>query len=102
MANSRAPFTLALSVWLAASVALAAEPVCLPGAVTVSGFGLSPRQSVIADLNGDDALDLAVGDASSGSVYVLLNDGSGVLQDPTFWSAGGGAVPRHPGRRSER
>jgi hypothetical protein len=57
------------------------------------------------DLNGDHSPDLAVTQFSTGSVAVLLNDGTGHFGEPVSYGAGGGEVVdvkiadlRHDGR----
>jgi hypothetical protein len=50
---------------------------------------------VAADFNGDGKLDLAIPDyvgASTGQVAVLLGNGNGTFQAPTFLTTGGGAT----------
>jgi hypothetical protein len=65
----------------------------------------TPGALAAADLNGDHSADLAVTQFSTGSVAVLLNDGTGHFGKPVSYNAGGGEVVdvkiadlRHDGR----
>lgn len=56
--------------------------------------GMSPRRVVARDVNRDDKLDLVVaGGDDPGTVSVLLGNGDGTFQAPTF-TATGGVQPR--------
>lgn len=61
-----------------------------PDALLVAEGPESLRQIVAADLNADGAPDLAVSSRKSGGVFVLLNDGAGLLGAPTFFATGRG------------
>ena len=52
----------------------------------------TPGALAVADLNGDHSPDLAVTQFSTGSVAVLLNDGTGKFKKPISYSATGGEV----------
>jgi hypothetical protein len=52
----------------------------------------TPGALAAADLNGDHHPDLAVTLFSTGSVAVLINDGTGKFKKPVSYSAGGGEV----------
>jgi hypothetical protein len=51
-------------------------------------FGAAPSAVVAGDFNGDGALDLAVAEANSSQVSVLLNNGKGAFAAPTSYSVG--------------
>jgi hypothetical protein len=50
--------------------------------------GQSPRSIIIAELNGDGRLDLAVANGTSDNVSVLLNNGGGTFAAPVNYAAG--------------
>jgi hypothetical protein len=52
------------------------------GAPTHISVGSSPQWVAVADFNGDGAKDLAVANAGSGTVSVLLGNGDGTFQPP--------------------
>ncbi len=52
----------------------------------------TPGALAAADLNGDQHPDLAVAQYSTGSVGVLINDGTGKFLKPVTYNAGGGEV----------
>src|SRR5262249_10332655 len=52
------------------------------------GFG--PQALAVGDFNGDGSADLAVANAASGSVSILLNRGDGTFQLAQNYSAGSG------------
>jgi hypothetical protein len=53
--------------------------------------GVSPGGFVAADFNGDGKIDIAVS-LSSSELALLLGDGTGKFQSPTFYSGGGGPL----------
>jgi hypothetical protein len=53
--------------------------------------GVSPRGVVAADFNGDGKIDIAVS-LTSYEVALLLADGTGRFQSPTFYFGGGGPL----------
>jgi FG-GAP-like repeat/FG-GAP repeat len=59
---------------------------------TVYKIPNTPGDLAAGDLNGDHSPDLAVTQFSTGSVAVLLNDGTGHFLKPVTYSAGGGEV----------
>jgi hypothetical protein len=52
---------------------------------------VSPRGVVAADFNGDGKIDIAVS-LTSYEVALLLADGTGRFQSPTFYFGGGGPL----------
>jgi len=52
------------------------------------GVGDGPREVVVADFNGDGALDLATQNATSDDIAVLLGNGDGTFGAATFYSVG--------------
>jgi len=62
-----------------------------PGQFQLSGtiaVGSGPSALVAGDFNGDGVLDLAVAEANSNDVSVLLNNGHGTFQAPESYSVG--------------
>ncbi len=55
-------------------------------AFDTGGFG--PSAAVAGKINGDDNLDLVVTNLNSGTVAVLMGDGTGVFSSPTTFTAG--------------
>ena len=52
----------------------------------------TPGSLAAGDLNGEHHADLAVAQFATGSIAVLLNDGTGHFKKPTTYNAGGGEV----------
>jgi len=64
-------------------------------AVTYNSGGVSPVSLAVADVNGDDKLDLAVANFSSNNVGILLGNGDGTFQAAITFSSNtpGGSCP---------
>jgi len=60
--------------------------------LTIYKIANTPGALAAGDLNGDRLPDLAVNQFSTGSVAILLNDGTGHFLKPVSYSAGGGEV----------
>src|SRR5262245_21492143 len=58
------------------------------GKPTTYPVGVNPAAAVVADFNGDEKLDIAVANAGSGSVSILLGNGDGTFQQATNFDAG--------------
>ena len=61
------------------------------GTVPTYATGFGPTSVAVGDFNGDGKLDLAVGNASAGTVSILLGNGNGTFQTHADYSANGTA-----------
>lgn len=59
-----------------------------------SAIGAGPRMAAIGDVNGDLKLDIAVPNANSDNVSVLLGNGNGSLGSTNNFALGGGTGPQ--------
>ncbi len=83
---------LAVAVGPSATSAAPPEP-SFSGPVNYPA-GVTPQAVVVGDLNGDGYLDLAVANAESDSVSLLLGGGNGTFKPPASLSVGLGTEPR--------
>ena len=58
-----------------------------------TGYGSAPQSVTTADLNGDNKLDIIVGNADTNNVGVLLNTGNGTFSTQTTYRTGSGSYP---------
>lgn len=78
-------------IWLFALIALFTVPVLVVasfGPATSYTVGSHPRSVFVADLNNDGNADMATANYGSGTVSVLLNDGSGAFATAVGYAAG--------------
>ena len=84
------PPVLAGALWLALLLAAAAPALAQPVSFTAPtnfAAGAGPFSVAVGDFNGDSLSDLAVANASGGSISILLGDGSGSFTGPTNFAA---------------